>query len=155
MRTFRIQVVPLLCAAAIIIASGSVFYTSRTNATQDNETVSRNTVLTQCLSRLAVQITTNTALRSEAAEARDESLLASKRALRELIRLRVIEQVDNSEQVRQVAEQYMVQTQRFIEASEELDKARAENPPPEFKDYCPKVAGTGTEKAPNPESAQE
>lgn len=155
MRTFRVQVVPLLCAAAIILASGSVFYTSRTNAKQDNAAVARNTQLTSCLSRLAVQITTNTAMRSEAAERRDESLLASKRALRELIRLRVIEQVSDSAQVRQVANQYMVQTQKFIEASEDLEKARAANPPPEFKDYCPKVSGTGPEKAPKPEAAQE
>lgn len=155
MRNFRVNIVPLLCAAAIILASGSVFYTSRTNTQQDNETVARNTVLTQCLSRLAVQITTNTALRSEAAERRDESLLASKRALRELIRLRVIEQVSDSPQVRQVAEQYMVQTQRFIEASLELEKARSENPPPEFKDFCPKVAGTGKAKTPDPEAAME
>lgn len=74
--------------------------------------------------------------RAEAAADRDESLVASKRALRELIRLRVIEQVKDSVAVRQAADQYMIQTQRFIEASERLKMARANHPVPDVEDLC-------------------
>lgn len=142
----------------VVMVIGNILYGNVQNSRQDEDTaalVDRNTVLTECLSRLAVQITTSTALRSEASERRDESLVGSKKALRELIRLRVLDPNPDPAAERQAAEQYLAQTQRFIEASGQLDEARRLNPPPEFKDFCPKVQGTGVAKAPTAESAQE
>lgn len=71
-----------------------------------------------------------------AAQRRDDALVGSKRALRELIRLRVIEQVPDGPQVQQAARQYMVQTQKFIDASAMLNKSRDANPVPDPNKVC-------------------
>lgn len=89
-----------------------------------------------CVVRVLTE--TNNASREtrEAAQKRDDALVGSKRALRELIRLRVIEQTADSEQVQQAAEQYMTQTHKFIKASKMLDKSRDQNPVPNPNKVC-------------------
>lgn len=89
-----------------------------------------------CIGKVIEATNQSTVARSEAAQRRDEALVASKRALRELIRLRVIEQIGTSEPVRQAAEQYMTQTQKFIEASGDLAEARVDNPVPDPAKVC-------------------
>lgn len=85
----------------------------------------------QCVIEVVSQTVSSTEVRSDAATKRDEALLGSKKALRELIRLRVLEQVSDSPEVRQAASQYVTQTQQFIDASRELVVVRKLNPVPD------------------------
>lgn len=91
---------------------------------------------TACIKKVIQVSTEATAARAAATEDRDAALLGSKKALRELIRLRVIEQIGDSTAVRQAADQYMVQTEKFVKASEMLSKARNENPLPDPEKIC-------------------
>jgi hypothetical protein len=100
----------------------------------------RNTVQLACLSRTFEDFLNGNQKLREASAKRDDALLGSKRALRELIRLRVVEQIGDSEAVRQAAEQYMVQTQNFIDASQDLADARREYKLPDFEKRCGKLA---------------
>lgn len=137
----HIIVVAIVVMAVAVV--GSIIYTnvytndkvSESEQRQNN----RNTDNIACLSRVFQDfLTGNEALR-EASSKRDDALVQSKRALRELIRLRIIEQIGDSEAVRQAAEQYMTQTQNFIEASDELNTARAAYELPDFKAECGNV----------------
>lgn len=89
-----------------------------------------------CVGRVVRLYTESQQARSEAAETRDAALVGSKRALRELIRLRVIEGVADSPEVQRSAKRYLAETQRFIDASAELDRARAANPLPDYRTFC-------------------
>lgn len=90
----------------------------------------------RCIKNIIDVSNDSTTARAKAAQTRDDALVGSKKALRELIRLRVIEQQADGEQVRQAAQQYLVQTQKFIEASAALDKARKDNPVPNIEELC-------------------
>lgn len=89
-----------------------------------------------CVKKVTAAYTESTVAVREAAQDRDDALVGSKIALRELIRLRVIEQIGNSQQVQQAADQYMHQTAKFVEASAALDKARAAYPVPDPEKIC-------------------
>lgn len=89
-----------------------------------------------CIKKIVQVSTDSTSARSIAAEKRDTALVGSKKALRELIRLRIVEGINNSQQVQQAADQYLTQTDKFIRASEDLNKARAENPIPDPEAIC-------------------
>lgn len=94
----------------------------------------------ECIGRVVRANIESSQMRSGAAEKRDAALVGSKRALRELIRLRVIEGIGDSPAVQDAAQDYLVQTQRFIDASAELDQAREDNPIPKFENYCQETA---------------
>jgi hypothetical protein len=100
----------------------------------------RTTIQLACLSRTFEDFLNGNQKLRDASAKRDEALLGSKKALRELIRLRVVEQVSDSEAVQQAADQYLVQTQNFIEASEDLDAARKVYELPDFEKRCGKLA---------------
>jgi hypothetical protein len=93
-----------------------------------------------CLSRTFEDFLTGNQKLRDASAKRDAALLGSKKALRELIRLRVVEQVQDSGAVQQAADQYLVQTQNFIDASEALDDARKAYKLPDFEKRCGKLA---------------
>lgn len=123
----------MLMAAAVV---GSIIYTNVRVDTSEQRQIDKSTRQIACMSRVFQDfLTGNEALRVASAK-RDDALVGSKRALRELIRLRVIEQVNDSEAVRQAAEQYMTQTGRFIEASRELREARTDYQLPDFEAEC-------------------
>lgn len=75
----------------------------------------------------------------DASQKRDQALVDSKTALRELVYLRVIKGVPDNAAVQAAAQQYMTATQAFIEASEALDKARARYTLPDFEARCGKL----------------
>lgn len=90
-----------------------------------------------CIKRVIEVTNDSTVARADAAQRRDDALVGSKRALRELIRLRVVENVvGNTAEVRQAADQYLAQTEAFIQASKDLDKARIANPVPDPDEVC-------------------
>lgn len=126
----------MLMAAAVI---GSIVYTNVTVDDSEQRAVERNAKNVVCLSRVFEDFLTGNQELRDASAKRDDALVNSKRALRELIRLRVIEQISDSEAVRQAAAQYMVQTDNFIEASMELREARRDYRLPDFEKECGNV----------------
>lgn len=92
-----------------------------------------------CLSKTFQEFLVGNQKLRDASERRDKALLGSKVALRELIYQRVILQVDNSVRVQELAEDYLAQTKDFIDASEALNKARAEYELPDFEKLCGKL----------------
>jgi hypothetical protein len=127
----------------VIAIVGSIFYNDYRTETKVSESESRqiDTTASQmaCLSRTFEEFLTGNQILRDASARRDDALLGSKRALRELIRLRVIDQIDDSEAVRQAADQYMVQTQNFINASMELTEARKDYKLPDFEKECGEI----------------
>lgn len=126
-------------AGYLVVVCGLVlsFYT---DTQQDNRAEAAEAraakVAALCVKKVIVASAESTEARAEAAEKRDAALVGSKRALRELIRLRVVEQVPNSVQVQQAAQQYMVQTDKFVEASKALEAARLKYPLPDPEKIC-------------------
>lgn len=100
-----------------------------------------------CITRVVKQFLEVNQTRSDASGRRDSALVGSKKALRELIRLRVIEGIPDGPQVQQAAKQYMYQTGKFIKASHDLDMARKNNPIPKFKNYCADTSSESTSLA--------
>lgn len=126
----------MLMAAAVV---GSIIYTNVRVDTSEQRQIDKSTRQVACLSLVFQDfLTGNEALR-EASAKRDDALVQSKRALRELIRLRVIEGINDSDAVRQAADQYVIQTQNFIDASDELKTARAAYELPDFEKECGNV----------------
>lgn len=92
-----------------------------------------------CMSRTFQEFLIGNQELRDASKQRDDALVGSKTALRELVRLRVIEQVSDSEQVRQAADQYIFQTQKFLDASKDLNVARKRYTLPDFEKECGKL----------------
>jgi hypothetical protein len=89
-----------------------------------------------CVVKVLTETNNVTRETREAAQQRDDALVGSKRALRELIRLRVVEQTPDGPAVQQAADQYIHQTRKFIEASELLNQSRRDNPVPDPNKVC-------------------
>lgn len=122
-----------LMVGAII---GNILYTNISVGASEERRNVRDREQLVCLSKAFEDFLTGNEKLREASADRDDALVGSKRALRELIRLRVLEQISDSDAVRQAADQYMTQTQRFIEASQALTDARREHPLPRFEERC-------------------
>lgn len=89
-----------------------------------------------CMSRTFQEFLTGNQVLREASEKRDRALVESKKALRDLVYMRVIQGIPDSPEVRQAAQDYMAQTQLFIDASKELNEARRAYQLPDFEKAC-------------------
>lgn len=137
-RRLHIRVIPVLLAFTTLVSCSALIYTvnasHRTDAQYDT--------LVDCVTTWSKESSGTTLARAQAARDRDDALVASKRAMRQWVR-RILagEQWDNSEAIRQSAWQYIAQTGKFIEASEEFNRIREQEPVTLFDaDYCRKVA---------------
>lgn len=128
--TPRLQVI--VFAFIALVSCASLVYTI--NARHQTEV--ENAYHTRCLSELMKQSAETSNVRSEAAEERDNALVGSKKALRTLVYMRIIKGIPDGPEVQAAARDYMEQTQLFIEASEELNKTRKNNPIPSFEEFC-------------------
>ena len=117
----------------VVIGLVSLFVS---DAEQDRALTEAKASTTNCVKNALLESNDSAEERGAAAQDRDRALVGSKRALRELIRLRVIEGIGSNEQVRQAADQYLVQTQKFIDASQALERARVVYPVPDVEDLC-------------------
>lgn len=106
--------------------------------------VYQNTIINKCLSKLAMEITETTSVRSEATVSRDKSDLAKEKAMSIVMRERVQRGTYSSSEILEAAKQWQYQYKKWEKESYELEAARNRNPPPDFSDYCPKPESIGT-----------
>lgn len=141
-RRWRVNPIVIMLAITNVVAIGGFLYSvygldaERRQSDQDKAAVIR------CFADFNRESSRTTKSRSDAAERRDEALVASKKAMREWVR-RILEgeTLDNSPAIRQAALQYIEQTGKFIAAQEELDETRQDEPVTLFtEDYCSEKA---------------
>lgn len=112
------------------------FQDSRQDAQREQDRDLARGAAVACIKKVVDANLTGSQARSDAAETRDMALRQSKIAMRELVRLRVLEGVPNSAEVRQAAAQYVEQTRRYIEADKALEQARKDYPIPDVVKVC-------------------
>lgn len=127
----RVRVALIVVSLTAIVACGGFIYTN-----------ARVGSVVDCFAAWSRDSSVSTKARADAAQDRDDALVASKKAMRELVRrIKDGERFANSPAITQAADQYIVQTGKFIEASERFDRIRREEPVVLFSaDYCRKVA---------------
>jgi hypothetical protein len=128
--------VTILFGLLVFGVLGNIIYTNTTVDASEERRLEDTRQDLACISRTFEEFLSGNQVLRDASAKRDDALVASKRALRELIRLRVVDQVQDSEAVQQAADQYLVQTQRFIDASKELNEARKDYQLPDFEKAC-------------------
>lgn len=111
------------------------------------QAVKKNTELTECLAQLTVQINENTGDVRVASQERDAANREQWNALADVFNQRVLEHINESPWQTLRGQQFRYWHDRFNAEEIDLAQARKDNPPPEFSDFCPKVAGTDVTKA--------
>ena len=109
--------------------------------------VNQNAALTKCLAEVVQVLTESNSIRSDAAQARDDAELAKEAAMSVVIRGRVTQGINRNNEILQAAREWQNQYMRWVKESNDLNAARDANPPPEFSDFCPRVAPEKTEKS--------
>lgn len=135
-----IEAIALIVIGIIMVVQQ--FYQSNKDADQDAKlaaAVAANTALTTCLAEVVQDITTTTSVRSEAAEARDEAELKKEAAMYVVMNGRVIEGQNQNDMILNAAREWKTQYKEWVFRSRQLDEARESNPPPNYRDFCPKV----------------
>lgn len=92
-----------------------------------------------CMSRTFEEFLTGNQVLREASAKRDDALVKSTEALRDLVYQRVVQGVPDSPDVQAAAREYLAQTQLFSDASKELTVARREYQLPDFEQACGNV----------------
>lgn len=124
MTTARIWAVSYLALVAALI--GLAIYTR----TVDQETQA-------CIANVVRENSISSTARSAAAQRKDNAERDQLQAMRDIIRLRLPEARNSSDvEVLNAASRYLEANSDYLDASRELQMARAHNPIPKFDNYC-------------------
>jgi hypothetical protein len=133
----------LIIAVGFLFLSAGMVYLTISDARQDEFDKQRDVAIREakaetvaCVNNVLETYFTGTQDLREAAQTRDDALVASLKAMVIVVDGRVVEQQGNSEAIQQGADQFIVQVRRFVAASSVLNQSRKENPVPDLNKAC-------------------
>jgi hypothetical protein len=142
MRNTRLTLNMIVAVGFLFLSAGMVYLTI-SDARQDEFDKQRDVAIREakaetvaCVNNVLDEYFNGTQDLREAAQTRDDALVASLKAMVIVVNGRVIDQQGSSRAIQQAAEQYIHQTRKFLTASQMLNKSRSENPVPDLNKAC-------------------